>query len=117
MSKEEELYSTIDYQFHGDYDNVIWFEEICNSLNLEVEKYWMRELDDINLLTGDNIIVVRDKPEISELYQLTYSLLIANYNTNNVAKFAEFLIDSMLETCGYLEACLKQEISKNKEEK
>ena len=105
--KDEELYTTIDYQFNGDYDNVIWLEEICNSLDIELEKYWMRELEEVNIFTGENIIVSREKPEIAELYTLTYSLLVCNYETNPIAQFAEYLIDSMLEYIGYLEACLR----------
>lgn len=113
MDNEDELYTTIDYQFDGNLDNVIFLEEICNSLGIEVEKYWMRELDEINMLTGDNLLVEKEKPFIPELYELTYSLLISNKN-EAINRFAEFLIDGMLETWGYLEGCLKQEIDNKK---
>lgn len=109
----EELYTTIDYQFEGDLDSVVFLEEICNSLGIDVEKYWYRELDEINVFTGENITTSRTKPLVAELYNLTYSLLISNQQEAK-NKFAEFLIDSMLETCGYLEGCLKQEMEESK---
>lgn len=108
----EELYTTIDYQFEGGLDSVVFLEEICNSLGINVEKYWYRELDEINVFTGENITTSRTKPLVAELYNLTYSLLISNQQEAK-NKFAEFLIDSMLETCGYLEGCLKQEMEEN----
>ena len=112
--KDEELYSTIDYQFDGDMDNVIWLEEICDSLNIDYETYWMREVDEDSPWMEEKIIVCKEKPVVSELYFLTYSLLVCNYDTNPTAKFAEYLIDSMLEYVGYLEACLIQEKKDNK---
>lgn len=115
MGNEEELWTTIDYQFDGEFDGVVWLEEICNSLGIEVEKYWMRELDEETWL-GDSIVTVKTKPEIAELYNLTYSLLVPNYQTNNKAKFAEWLIDNMLEYIGYIEACLLKDIDNKKED-
>ena len=109
MEEEQELYRTIDYQFNGDYDNVIFLEDICNSLGIDVEKYWMRELDTPDFLTGNNLVTTTTKPIASDLYELTYSLLVSNQN-EPLNGFAEYLIDNILEVWGKLEACYKKEM-------
>lgn len=114
MDNEEELYTSIDYHFNGEYDSIPFLEDICRSLDIDVEKYWMRELDELDVFTGENILTSKTKPIVSELYELTYSLLVSNQK-EALNRFAEFLIDNMLETWGYLEGCLKQEINKKEE--
>lgn len=104
MDNEEELYRTIDYQFSGEYDSVPFLENICKSLGIDVEKYWMRELDTVDFFTGNNIITKTNKPDNPDLYELTYSLLVSNKN-ESLNKFAEYLIDNILEVWGKLESC------------
>lgn len=114
-NNEEELYTTIDYHFNGEYDSIPFLEDICRSLNIDVEKYWMRELDELDIFTGENVATSKTKPLVAELYELTYSLLISN-KKEAINRFAEFLIDNMLETWGQLEGCLKLEIDNKKED-
>lgn len=114
MEEGQELYRTIDYQFNGDYDNVIFLEDICNSLGIDVEKYWMRELDTPDFFTGNNLVTTTTKPTASDLYELTYSLLVSNQN-EPLNGFAEYLIDNILEVWGKLEGCYKLEDSKKED--
>lgn len=113
MDNEEELYTSIDYHFNGEYDSIPFLEDICKSLDIDVEKYWMRELDELDVFTGENILTSKTKPIVSELYELTYSLLVSNQK-EALNRFAEFLIDNMLETWGHLEGCLKLEMDNRK---
>ena len=102
----------IGYSFKG-LTTFTFIEEVANELRLEVNKYWMRPaVPEDWFVKGDWVILKQEPNEILlDEYELQYDI---PYNQTNEAKvkFAEYLIDSMVEYIGYLEACIEKEMEK-----
>lgn len=104
-------FTTIDYLVEGDIDHVVFLEDICREFNLDVKTYWIKEATrDDWFATGDYVVIeTKPIPELINEYEHAYSILI-NDSNREVSLFADSLIDSLVQTWGYLEECLKQEM-------
>ena len=104
------IQDAIGYNFKG-LTHFIFLEEIARELGLEVNKYWMRPSTEEDWFVKGDWVILKQEPNkmLVDEYELTYDM---PYNKHNEAKvkFAEFLIDSMLEYIGYLEGCLEKEM-------
>lgn len=101
--------NAIGYNFKG-LTHFIFLEEVARELRLEVNKYWMRPSTEEDWFSHGDWVILQQEPNpiLLDEYELTYDLPYDKRSEAKV-KFAEFLIDSMLEYIGYLEGCLRKE--------
>ena len=100
----------VEYSFSQGY-RVPWLEEILSEFEIETKECWYSNEDDDWLFQPRYVF---EEPEYPDLYSICYTCLP---ESNNFAhEFAEILIDAMMQTTGYLEGCLKQEIDNKKED-
>lgn len=109
--KEDDIQNTIDYTTKGEFDAVIFIEDICRELNVEYEKFWIREADEDDWVTTNGFVISQSKPLLAENFELVYSLLIKKDN-EKLVRFADNIIFSLKENWGYLEGCLRKEEQK-----
>ena len=104
------IQDAIGYSFQG-LDKFTFIEDLAHELNLELNKYWMRPSTEEDWFAKGDWVILKQEPNeiLIDEYELQYDIPYDKHNEAKV-KFAEFLIDSMLEYVGYIEGCLQKEM-------
>lgn len=98
----------LEYTFPLGY-RCVWLEGILKEFNIETKESWFKDESD-----WFSPVYRFEEPEYPDLYSILYTCLPEEGNFAH--EFAEILIDAMMQTTGYLEGCLKQEIDNKKED-
>lgn len=109
--KDNNLYNTIDYMIDGDIEHLVFFEDIAQEFNLEVESYWLRDATKDDWFTTGDYVVSKAMPIMPETYEHAYSILYTSANENTV-RFADHIITELIEQWSLLEACYDLEYKK-----